>query len=431
MNDIYIRNKKTYLSLKSLPEEDLSVKDSSPKETNLINEIKMEKYSEPFSEYLRNVHMNKEDANLKIFTKFQESLRVCISELYSEKYISNVSSGILDTDIYNIINEHTVKNDKNEWFECKDICFHTIKKLMETEMNSTAFILRALAGSIIGDNSTNYITFTADNVDSIKGIWNMDRFFIRILISGEDNDKKSGTLMMCFGPNASGKTHWTKKIISAVNQQYPEKKIPNKFISLDCSVYRKYSIVYQLVKRAIQDRGYKGILNMSSSFSNGNCLFDAERIKETIIQYLEDEKYKNGNNFPVNIYVPESLDNCDSSYIFGDNCFDRYERFIRLTGDEEWNALLIWQHRKRGECDLLDSMKCIGCLESSKFLEIKEGRKYEFSCWNTSMLNGNSALMKAPGLRLKIHSTGGNKYIYVGEDGKMLTKNCVPTIENL
>ena len=86
---------------------------------------------------------------------------------YIRKTILEIRNGIPNT------------KNKKEWMTCKDDCFKVIRKHIDTELQSTAYILRTLAFSIVSfkDNSDSIqIVYTGDdNGSSLTGKWEKDK----------------------------------------------------------------------------------------------------------------------------------------------------------------------------------------------------------------------------------------------------------------
>ena len=175
------------------------------------------------------------------------------------------------------------------WKVCKKKCnYKTLKTLVHEETLSTAFVLRAMANSIIGAAGTIpdklKIKCTAPN--KITGVWKKDKGLFKL-----GSNKKKGKLIMGFGPSASGKTFWAKNLISIL--------LPTEgaFLSIDGGLYREVSDVYQTIRTAaimkLGDTG--GLTNLVSAGLSLNGIFAAKETKKNIFEWLKDQKYINGH----------------------------------------------------------------------------------------------------------------------------------------
>lgn len=292
---------------------------------------------------------------------------------------------------------------KKEWLTCKEDCFKVIRKHIDNELRSTAYILRTLAFSIVSfkENSDSMqIVYTGDdNGSSLTGKWEKDQFSFRIVVKQPSN---TGKLIMGLGPSASGKTYWAKTIIKLLNENLDD--FPDTFLSIDGGIYRESSFVYQSVIYILKKLNISGISNLVSAGIKSaivGSLFDSNKIKKSIKEFLKKQ------NSPVNLYVPETLGDCLST---DDRCFNTHIKpYVELTNDIDWTALHIYQHVTGEKCEYPEEYKCVGTTESGKSREITEGKKYSSSAYNNSFNSSNHMMNKTEGVRLMIHNSGGKK----------------------
>jgi hypothetical protein len=267
--------------------------------------------------------------------------------------------------------------------------------MVTMEIESTAYILRTLSNSIISaDNSTIQFSVTGE----LTGHWSNDSQYINIMQIG--NESQNSRLLLGLGPSASGKTYWAKSIIEIFSNSSPT--FPKTFLSIDGGLYRETSIIYQYILEEIKLFCMNGIDNLvvSSWLSGKKSLFDAGIIKSIIISYLKIQK----ENIPISLYVPETFGDCGDSRLKA--CISKIKPYIDITGDHQWICLLIWQHKFASECPFNPPYTCVGCTESGKKREIKEGKKYSNSAYKHSMIEGQKMLLKAPGGQYNIHNCG-------------------------
>jgi phosphohistidine phosphatase SixA len=328
---------------------------------------------------------------------------------------------------------------KAKWVDCAGNCDTVVKKNIDTEINSTAYILNAIAESIISSSENKdappTITFKitvklGDN--KLTGIWSNDSKYIQIVSYGNDTQKKTSRLIMGFGPSSSGKTFLTKQLLQLLSLSDAGSaspagasvvadplaadplagsagasagdKFPDAFFSIDGGIYRECSLAYKFIVNyinSVKDGCVAGFTNLAEVSPLSKPLFESNSIKTNITTYFQKEKDRGVN---ISLYVPHTLGGCGILPI----CSSQYNDFLKITKDEKnWVGLLIWQHKFGKDCIYPDKYKCKGCSESGAEREKKEGKKYSNSQWDTSMKNGMEELMKAPGGRFKIHNSGG------------------------
>ena len=348
-----------------------------------------------------------------------------------DNYLINVkinsNTNILEIDIKNKLKEKLFENKSNlnimskitliisklqpkqTWVDCKKDCFDILLPLINKEINSTAYILRVLTESVIPETVENKpkvpFEFTG-TLNDITGLWANDSQYFKLHF-GESSTKKT-RLILGLGPSASGKTYCAESIIKLLSKT--DNSFPTEFMTVDGGTYRKYSLIYQLIVLLLKNYNYLGLTNLVSAsvFSTLKSLFNSNYIKKLIIKYLKLQP-------PISLYVPETLGDCgqyrDIKTLapINNSCYLKYKDFIDITGDKNWIAFLIWQHKTGIDCIYPDKYKCMGCTESGKLREIDEGKKYSNSAWSHSFIEGKKVLMNAPGGRYEIHSSGGKK----------------------
>ena len=101
----------------------------------------------------------------------------------------------------------------------------------------------------------------------------------------------------------------------------------------------------------------------------------------------------------------------------------KVEKYVKITGDNNWIGLYIWQGRtpqedqkwvnkfkqKNQEKIGNENIDALSTTVSGKGRELTEGKKYSSSAYNYSKKHGYQALKKAPGARIDIHNSGGKK----------------------
>jgi hypothetical protein len=373
-------------------------------EINLYDSLYRSSYiAEPILSYLNDVIFNIED---------NDALKELIlrkSFYPDDKYsFENLEKKLLE-----IIPNNT--NKEKKWSDCKDECYNYCSKIVSIEINSTAYILRLLTNSVIGDTKNNKITFDVLNYDiddftnKLTGKWIDDYKFFNIKINNTNNKEniKNGRLIMGFGPSASGKTHCADIMIELMNTV--ETNFPTFFISIDGGIYREQSMTYQSILKTCITNNIFGITNLVSAsvFTSLKGIFDSNIIKKLIKDYLIFQK--NNNELNISLYVPETISDCV-------NCYSKYKSYIDITGDNNWIGIMIYQHKTYENCIYKDEYKCKGTTESGTTREIKEGKKYSSSAWEVSYKNGNREILNAPNYRFRIHNSGRLGYKSILED---------------
>jgi hypothetical protein len=293
---------------------------------------------------------------------------------------------------------------KKEWKACTNQCFTTLHELVETETHSTAYMLRALCNMVLSiDTKPNPITFTLRSENPLKlstlarpsdiltGVWEHDSKYIKM-----NFDSVAPRLIMGFGPSASGKTYWAKTLITLLSEN---QTFPKTFLSIDGGILREASLVYQTIVEVIKTQCLAGLDNLvlSSVSLLSSSIFDSEIIKPVLLRFLEIQD-------KISLYVPETLGGCGS--MRPSSCDGKIKKYVSLTGDTQWIGVFIWQHLHGSECTYPVDQRCVGCSETGKGRELKEGKKYSSVSYSHSYSQGLKELAKAPGGQYNIHNCG-------------------------
>lgn len=293
-----------------------------------------------------------------------------------------------------------------EWISCNNKCEEKVNRYIDTEMNSTAYILRCLGMSMINEK----LHIECSDQTKISGVWEKDA----ALFTMKNFKQASGRLIMGFGPSASGKTYWAKNVISMLHDI--DNTFPTVFISIDGGTYREASAVYQTVLQSLSQKNVGGFKNLvSAGFQSiiQSSMFSSGQVKKIISLFLKSQA-------PPNLYVPETLGGC----LIASRCSSAYSKYKDLTRDKSFVGLCIWQHVEDTKCVFGEHYKCIGCTESGKERERKEGKKYSADAWSSSFKNGMVQAKTAEQWFI-IHNTGGRMYKL---NGKM--HPCINLIES-
>jgi Cdc6-like AAA superfamily ATPase len=311
----------------------------------------------------------------------------------------------------------------DKWVDCPKTCFSECSSAILAELNSTAYVLRTIVRSVLTDSNmtvgfrfkikTDFEEtkpgFEEDVKDMITGKWERDHELFDLVYIRDnqivdflpESDKK-GRLIMGFGPSGSGKTHTALEIIRFLRcKEIPN--IPELFLTLDGSIYRKSSVIYQKILRMVKQYNLSGVTNLVAPIFTS--IFDSSKTNKDIIRFLTFQK-----ETPLYLYVPETLGGCRF------DCASIHKKYVALTEDIDWIGIFIYQHRSNIECPYQSEYKCIGCIEIGKEREVIEGKKYSSDAWGNSMTNGNAMLMKAPRYRFRIHNGGTSEKKTIIED---------------
>ena len=344
-------------------------------------------------------------------------------------------------DIYDMVwnaipsNPNPITNEENnfvEWMKCdkkKHCDSAALHYLWRIERESTIYMLRILNMGYISkkdDTSRPLIinfdlshgsltsTSTVRNA-TLTGIWSEDYHNVKLALATTEG---AITFVLASGPTGAGKTFMGEKICEKLD-------LP-PMISIDGGIYRDCSIVYQIIKHVLKMKGWAGMRNLVftttlekihsvprllriswTKFFEG--IFDTEKVKNLVSQYLHNQKRLYRINFPI--YVPDTLSFTPS--------MNDYKDFLELTGYSGKNTdrmnivnAVIYQHWEGGEkCPLKPQNKCVGCLASGQEREIREGKKYPDNpdSYNKGVENSLAVLFDESNeftTRIFIHNTG-------------------------
>ena len=327
-----------------------------------------------------------------------------------------------------------INKGKKGWIDCVRKCHKVLTEYSKKELESTAFILRLLAKSMIditktqaqvdkGDDGkeVTVIYEGSDDFSELTGKWMRKEGVIKKTRKPEDlkyftiNIKQENPrLVMALGPSSAGKTFSGKTVMKMIKEA--NNGFPTKFLSIDGGIYREESIVYQTVLEAL--KRYPDIIGFTDLVSPSfwqelkhKTIFSAGTAKTEIAQWLDDK------NIRISLYVPETL----GAPAGLSNPMKKINKYVKITRDPNWIGLLIWQHlndeviskkkkNKIGEwkvmCDFPDGQKCKGTVPLGKKREESEGKMYSSGAWLNSMNNGEKMLKKAKGLRVDLHNSG-------------------------
>ena len=328
-----------------------------------------------------------------------------------------------------------ISKGKKGWIDCVGKCWDVLHKYSRKELESTAFILRLLAKSMIDINKTQeqvdsgddgkevtVIYEGSDDFSELTGKWMRKEGVIKKTRKPEDLKyftidivQKNPRLVMALGPSSAGKTFSGKTVMKMIKEANED--FPTKFLSIDGGIYREESIVYQTVLKALQR--YPDIIGFTDLVSPSfweelkhKTIFSAGTAKGEIGKWLDKK------NIRISLYVPETLGAPDMP---GKRPFSKIKKYRDIIGDSNWIGLLIWQHLNDAEiskkkkdkigkwkvmCDFPDGQKCKGTVPLGKKREESEGKMYSSGAWLNSMVNGEKMLKKAKGLRVDLHNSG-------------------------
>ena len=188
--------------------------------------------------YLVNVSFIDNDLHIK------KNLMKDIIKIYIRCYknINNIVKSLINSNKNNANKEKS--SNTNEWKKCCNKCYTILHRCIKKELNTTAFILKTIADSIITTKGSpkNLVL----SVKKLTGNWENDKNNITIISYGTIslNDDNIGKLIISTGPSASGKTYWTNNIIELFGKLV---NFPKSFISIDGGIYRTTSLIYNII----------------------------------------------------------------------------------------------------------------------------------------------------------------------------------------
>ena len=334
----------------------------------------------------------------------------------------------------------------NNWKDCVKDCYSMCHEYVKNEVESTAYMLRILSASVLGDTKNYKIGFYINGdvfnyPNIISGKWNDDTkkvdknspdkniiqdkdvFQIEIcnvsIVDGKTTiinyTKPKGRFILGAGPSASGKTYNAGLMIQMMKMV--DTSFPGFFMTIDGGTYREKSVIYQTIVDAVKNKNqYPGLTNLMSAsvtdkFRGVQSIFETDSIKKVINEYLLEQTKK--GNFVVSLYVPDTLTYCG----IPTNCIPKLQKYIDITGDNDWIGLMIYQHKTGGDgCPFQKEYKCVGCTESGKTREKTEGKKYSSGAWKMSYDHGLQTIQQAPNYRIVFHNGGKPNATSIFED---------------
>lgn len=330
---------------------------------------------------------------------------------------------VIDEVTGNKENKISVGNAK--WIYCEKACVKALSSQIKREINSTAFMLRVLSNSVIDTTANDEgkngqfplkFIFELGTNGKLTGVWENDHQYFKL--KELDPQSQESRLIMGLGPSAAGKTFWAKNVIKLMGKA--NNNFPRSFLSVDGGLVRELSYVYQDIIRALAKHPkIDGLNNLVSSGWDPfhKSLFKAGHVKKSVKAYLQTQKPFNDSILPVSVYVPETLGNPMS-----DGFKKGVDKYVKITGDNNWIGLYIWQGRTPEEDHKWvnkfkisnpkfanENIDAVSTTVSGQGRELTEGKKYSSSAYNYSKKHGYHALKKAPGARIDIHNSGGKK----------------------
>jgi hypothetical protein len=284
------------------------------------------------------------------------------------------------------------------WRTCTNECATAAETAFKTELESTAYFLRVLAGTTIGSRGI-VVIYSNPSAIPLTGKWASDMNLFKI-----KPFNKKGRLIMGFGPSASGKTFWAKNLIDIM--RISDTKFPDTFISIDGGLYRELSTVYQTIVEHAKQTNIGGFTNLvlAGISITQSSLFSSSKLKKNMIVYLTAQPV----NTNISLYVPETLGDCGKYRTY--SCRSKIQPYVNITGDDKWIGSMIYQHKTGNECTYDFPYKCTGSTESGQLREMGEGKQYSSAAFEHSYAQGIIEMNKAPGARFIIHNSGGRKH---------------------
>lgn len=300
---------------------------------------------------------------------------------------------------------------RTRWVPCSFACETTARELMKAETESTAFVLRCIAGSVLPIEQTTEFAVKPGKV--LTGLWKDDADSLSLTRLGTPG--RPSRLLMGFGPSAAGKTHWATTIVELLTEAYGD-RFPTAFLSIDGGIYRALSTVYEAIVKGANEAcvlGFDNLVAAGAKAMLGGSLFSSDLVKKSVLEFLAKERATT----PISLYVPDTLGGCGG--FFGASCASKYKQYIDVANDaENWIGLFIYQHLTADKCDwkAYPRRACVGCTASGTKREVIEGKQYSPDAYVYSMANGEAAFQTAPGGRYKIHNCGRKNCISFFED---------------
>ena len=293
---------------------------------------------------------------------------------------------------------------EKEWIKCDSDCATAAIKDIKKESDSTAYFLRCLAQSVyplVGEGKQQVKIELAEGPPStLTGRWKDDYLRFKLVSYGPDpTGGRKGRLVMGFGPSAAGKSYLTRMLLNLLRTT--DSSLPEVFITVDGDKYRENSYTYKKVTKVATAICAEGFSNLMSAGLKGaivGSLFDSSAIKQATRTFLENQ------TIPIHLYVPHTLSKCNLL-----SCEKEYNPYKKITGDERWIGMMIWQHKEGKDCNFPPGYQCKGCTQSGEERQKENGKKYSSDGWGDSMEYGKQEVVKAPGGAYLIHNTGGKR----------------------
>ena len=385
--------------------------------------------------------LSREDIELMTEVNYLENVMLKFPDNSEEQInaVPEIRNQILTPDIMNLTDaeeqieetidlvtgkkETKIQEGKAQWIYCEKNCVKALSSQIKKEIHSTAFMLRVLSNSVIDTTANDKgedgqlplkFSYVNPNGEKLTGKWENDQKFFKL--EKLDPQTERSRLIMGLGPSAAGKTFWARNVIKLMRKA--NNNFPRSFLSVDGGLVRELSYIYQDIIRALAKHPkINGLHNLVSSGWDPfhKSLFSAGKVKKSIQEYLKTQK--TNNELPVSIYVPETLGSPA-----GSGFKSKVEKYVKITEDNNWIGLYIWQGRTPQEDQKWvnkfkqknqnignENIDALSTTVSGKGRELTEGKKYSSSAYNYSKKHGYQALKKAPGARIDIHNSGGKK----------------------
>ena len=381
-------------------------------------------------EYSKKIVLDPED-----ITKLRKVLNSQILAIVSKTSPSQIQQYITQA-----IQNATVDKKNEGWYFCNSECYTQLQAIIDTEMNSTLYMLRILSEAQFDhreQKTLNFVSFRRRGTNPFTGLWKDDKKNIEMIWNPDPANpapRQEGKLVLGLGPSASGKSFWGNYLTKWLNLAVWN-GIENCFLVVDGGKYRELSVVYQTILESVQKTNDpKKIIGLTNLAMKGTkswdprlrkksgILFDTDMIKDKIVSFLCKQ-----NIYP-NLYVPETLSTCDIGFLIPkihlflgvNDCEQKIQQLKDITGGSVV-ILNIWQHEEGGEkCPYESGYKCKGCIASGREREVTEGKKYSSSGFrtarNAAKIEDQSAASNV--IVLKLHSSPNQTSILVNHSSR-------------
>lgn len=300
------------------------------------------------------------------------------------------------------------RTEQKTWATCS--CTDKLKEICDEEINSTVYILYTLLSSIIWWNGKTPEPNDSMGSDKVFGALTRGTFldtplpftigFSKKLTGYWEKDQENcyitpkktmgnARLIAGLGPSASGKTFMATEVIKILSAYDPT--FPTLLLSIDGSIYRKTSITYQTIVKTVREKGYLGLANLHGK------IFDSENVKKMIMNLLLAKK----ETIKFSLYVPHTL------AALCVRCTEILKTYIDYTGDVNFIAVNIFQHKNETACPYSGKQKCVGCEAQGLARSSEEGKKYSSDAYSLSLRNAQGIIhSRKPGMNFEIHNSG-------------------------